>query len=290
MDFASVAIAVTLFMVFYQGVGLYLESRQSRSAAWTRRSEQQSTLAAGIREVIHKVSDFGPNRAILRNKKTRDRFDLLLVRSGNIFGWKAEDLLFYKEFGGILGIVFMWKLDITQPLAWIAAAYIGFIFAELFVKGKASTRQAEIQRNLPGFVDLIALALDSGLDLLAAIERIMAKMKPNALRDELQILIQENRLGTSRKESLQHLAYRSPLPDIQSLTAMIIQSEELGTSLASVLRSYTEDMRNRRIMRAEEAAGKMPVKILFPMMVFFFPIVFVIIFGPLALNFISTYK
>ena len=71
---------------------------------------------------------------------------------------------------------------------------------------------------------------------------------------------------------------------------MIIQSEELGTSLVTVLRSYTEDMRSRRILRAEEAAGKMPVKILFPMMVFFFPIVFVIIFGPLALNFMSTYK
>ncbi len=115
-------------------------------------------------------------------------------------------------------------------------------------------------------------------------------MKPNALREELQTLIQENRLGTPRKEALQHLAFRVPLPDLQSLTSMIIQSEELGTSLATVLRTYAEDMRNRRILRAEEIAGKMPVKILFPMMVFFFPIVFVIIFGPLALNFMASYK
>jgi tight adherence protein C len=115
-------------------------------------------------------------------------------------------------------------------------------------------------------------------------------MKDNALKEELQTLIQENRLGTPRKEALEHFAFRAPSADIISLTSMIIQSEELGTSLATVLRSYAEDMRNRRISRAEELAGKMPVKILFPMMVFFFPIVFVIIFGPLALNFISMYK
>ena len=103
-------------------------------------------------------------------------------------------------------------------------------------------------------------------------------------------MIQENRLGTSRKEALQRWAYRTGLPDIQSLTSMIIQSEELGTSLATVLRTYAEDMRNRRILRAEEIAGKIPVKILFPMMVFFFPIVFVIILGPVALDFMKNYK
>jgi tight adherence protein C len=214
----------------------------------------------------------------------------MLIRSGYVFGWKPEDLLFYEELGIALGLLFIWQSGQTQPIFWIIAAVGGFMIPELYVKGKGRVRLAEIQRQLPGMVDLVALALESGLDLLAAIERIVGKMKPSALREELQTLIQENRLGTPRKEALQHLAFRTPLPDVQSLTSMIIQSEELGTSLATVLRAYTEDMRSRRILRAEEMAGKMPIKILFPMMVFFFPIVFVIIFGPLALNFMSNYK
>ncbi len=112
-------------------------------------------------------------------------------------------------------------------------------------------------------------------------------MKPNALSEELQILIQENRLGTPRKEALERLATRTNIPDIQSLVSIIIQSEELGTSLATVLRSYAEDMRTRRILLAEEVAGKAPVKLLFPMVVFFFPIVFIIIFGPMAFNYMN---
>ena len=153
-----------------------------------------------------------------------------------------------------------------------------------------SARSGEIGRSLPGFIDLLTLTIEGGLDLMAALERILEKMKPGPLREELQTISQEIRLGTPRKDALEHWVYRTNLPDVQSLTAMIIQSEELGTGLATVLRSYADDMRVRRITQAEEAAGKAPLKILFPMMVFFFPIVFVVIFGPLAMSVMSTYN
>ncbi len=291
MDFATFLITLIIFVLVYQGAGLYLEARQAkRSSAWSQSSSASASSRSSLRDVIGKISHAGFNKAILRNKRFRERLELMLIRSGYIWGWKPEDLLFYKELGAIFGLVLVWQSEQTQPLVWIGAAAVGFILPDFYVKGKGSARLAQIQRQLPGLVDLIALALESGLDLLAAIERIIGKMKPGALREELQTLIQENRLGTPRKEALQHLAFRAPLSDVQSLTSMIIQSEELGTSLATVLRSYAEDMRSRRVLRAEEIAGKMPVKILFPMMVFFFPIVFVIIFGPLALDFMKNYK
>jgi tight adherence protein C len=288
MDFATLAIAGVIFAVTYQGVGLYLESRRLKRPFGSPRSSSASSFA--LQEFINKISQVGFNKTLLRRKGYRERLETLLVRSGYAFRWKAEDLLFFKELSAAVGLLLVWYTGQTQPLFWVVAAYVGFILPEFYVKSKGTARLAEIQREIPGLVDLIALTLESGLDLLAAIERIVAKMKPNALREELQTLIQENRLGTSRKETLQHLAFRAPSPDIVSLTGMIIQSEELGTGLATVLRTYGEDMRSRRILRAEEFAGKMPVKILLPMMVFFFPIVFVIIFGPLALNFMSTYK
>jgi len=290
MDFATIAVILVVFTVAYQGVGVLLEMRQAKSQTWSNRLSGSSSSSTTMQDIIAKISQIGLNKALLRKKGYRENLDVTLMRSGYVFGWKAEDLLFFKELGALFAVFLTWQSGQTQPLLWIGAGILGFILPEFYVKTKGTTRLADIQRQLPGLVDLIALALESGLDLLAAIERIMGKMKDCSLKEELQTLIQENRLGTPRKEALEHLAFRAPSADIVSLTSMIIQSEELGTSLATVLRSYAEDMRNRRILRAEEMAGKMPVKILFPMMVFFFPIVFVIIFGPLALNFISTYK
>jgi tight adherence protein C len=291
MDFPTIAITLIVFAVLYQGAGFFLESRQGKTSLWPQRTGPlASATTTSLQGLIAIVSQTGINKAILRRKGFREHLELLLMRSGYLFGWKPEDLLFFKELGALFGAFLMWQCGQTQPLLLIGAACLGYMLPEFYVKSRGKIRLAEIQRLLPGLVDLIALALESGLDLLAAIERIIGKMKANALREELQTLIQENRLGTPRKEALEHLAYRAPLPDVESLTSMIIQAEELGTSLATVLRAYAEDMRSRRILRAEEMAGKMPVKILFPMMVFFFPIVFVIIFGPLALNLISSYK
>jgi tight adherence protein C len=290
MDLPTLMIAVIIFVLAYQGVGLYLESQHNKISSWAGEKQAASSLPSSLQNLINRVTQLGVNRAILKRKGYRERLDTLLMRSGYVFKWTAEDLLFFKEFGAAAGLFLMWRSGNTQPLFWLGAAYVGFVLPEFYVKTKGTARLAEIQHELPSVVDLISLALESGLDLLAAVERIIAKMKPNALREELQTLIQENRLGTPRKEALEHLAFRAPSGDVLSLTSMIIQSEELGTSLAVVLRTYAEDMRSRRILRAEEFAGKMPVKIMFPMMVFFFPIVFVIIFGPLALSFISTNK
>jgi tight adherence protein C len=288
MNLSMLLIGLPVFLLVYQGVGWWFESRESSRSPWG--AHRPTNSGSRLRDWSGFGSKLGFNKILLRNARFRERLELMLLRSGHPFGWKADDLVFIKEVGVCLAAFFLWRLDVSQPLLWLVGLFLGFWLPDVYIQAKGASRRAEIQRQLPGFIDLIALTLESGLDLLAATERILEKMKPSALREELQMLIQETRLGTPRKEALQHWAYRAPLPDIVSLTSMITQSEELGTSLATVLRTYAEDMRNRRILRAEEVAGKAPVKLLLPMMVFFFPIVFVVIFGPLALNFFSSYK
>ncbi len=287
MDLSLILIAASIFYIAYMGVGMVADARKNQGPFPVTRKEES-------RRVMRLSKGLGAklpfNQVFLRNKNYRDKMELLLLRSGHIFGWTAEDLILFKEISIGIAALFLWQMEVTEFLYWGIGLYAGFIAPDFYLKTKITTRKVMIQRQLPGLVDLLALTMESGLDLLAAINRILEKMKPGPLRDELYLLIQENNLGTPRKEALQRLAYRVDLSDIQSLTSIIIQSEELGTSLAQVLRAYAEDMRSRRILLAEEAAGKAPVKLLFPMMVFFFPIVFVVIFGPLALNFMSGYK
>jgi tight adherence protein C len=289
MDISTIFLALPIFFIGYQGVGLLMDAQAAKK--WSTGSAAKGqTLGKAVRDFTQLSAKLGFNKILLRNKSLRERLELLLLRSGNPFGWKEEDFLFIKEIVALVVFGLLWWLKVEPVILWPVAALLGFLLPDMYMKAKVTTRQADVQRKLPGFVDLVALALESGLDLMAAIERILEKMRASPLREELQTLLQETRLGTPRKEALDHLAFRVNLADIQSMVSIINQSEELGTGLATVLRNYAEDMRSRRILRAEENAGKAPVKLLFPMMVFFFPIVFVVIFGPLALSFMSQAK
>ncbi len=287
MDWGPILIAVPIFLLVYQGLGLYLDSKSQKqwvTASEAPKEELGQKALRGFTEFSEKLSF---NKSLLRYQKLRERLELLLLRSGYPFGWKAENFLFVKELTGLFFVLLFWRSGAQQPLLYLIGLVAGFWLPDIYIQAKGQARQASIQKQLPGFVDLAALTLEGGLDFLAAVERIMEKMKPAPLKDEFALLLQECRLGAPRKEALQHLAFRVNLSDMQSLTSIIIQSEELGTSLSTILRSYAEDMRSKRILRAEDLAGKAPVKLLFPMMVFFFPIVFVIIFGPIALNFFA---
>lgn len=288
MDTGLLIILIPTFFVIYSGVGMLVDAKKPPKPHWQKSAEP--TAPSGLRELTQKLAGLGFNKAILGNSKFRENLELILIRGGYPFGWKAEDLLFYKELGILLACFFLFRSGTHNVVIWVGGLYMGFWLPEFWMKTKATARQAAIQRQLPGCIDLLTLTLEGGLDLMAAIEKITTKMKPNPLKEELQTVIQENRLGTPRKEALQHLAFRTDSQEVQSFTSMIIQSEELGTSLSVVLRTYAEDMRNRRILMAEEVAGKAPVKLLLPMMLFFFPVVFVIILGPLALHLFNSYK
>lgn len=283
----DIIIGATVAYILYQLMDALIPKRTLNETPWGTTEvplarENQPRPFQGLGKKL------GFQQWLTRNQRYRERLDLLLIRSGHPFQWTVEDLLFFKLAFIAVAAALMWAYAISNPLLWIVGLFCGFQFLDFYLTLKAQTRRAEISQRLPGLVDLLTLTIEGGLDLIAALERIMEKMKSGPLHEELLTICQEIRLGTPRKEALEHWVFRTNISDVQSLTSMIIQSEELGTSLATVLRSYSEDMRSRRISRAEEIAGKAPVKLLFPMVVFFFPIVFVIIFGPVAMTVLSA--
>jgi tight adherence protein C len=271
-----------VFFVVYNGVGYALRSRRSPNVVAGRRKALSASKS--VKEFSGMIGQLGINQTILHSKGFGQRLDLMLLHAGYPFGWRSEDLLVYKEAAIVVTLFLNWQLGATDPFVWLLTTAGSFWAPDLFLMVRGAARKTAMERAIPGFVDLLALIIESGIDLLMAIDRIVEKMKPSPLREELVVLLQESRLGTSRKSILERWAARTNVADAQSLSSLIVQSEQMGTPLAMMLRTYAEDMRVRRALRAEELAGKIPVKILFPMIVFFFPIVFIIILGPVALD------
>ena len=287
-DPSTLLLALPVFFIAYSGVGMLLDSKRAP------KSLQQPARPRVNRDVMLEIAKgagrLAFNQLLLRIRGYKPYLDNLLLRSGYPFGWNAAELLGVKEMGMLLAAGACFLTDTRDPVAWGVSLLVGFLALDLLLRAKSASRRTDMQRQLPAYVDLLALTVESGLDLLVASERIVERMKAGPLKEEVQVMMQESRLGSSRKDVLMRWAYRIGLGDAQSLASLIIQADEMGTSLAGVLRSYAEDMRNRRILRAEELAGKIPVKILFPMIVFFFPIIFIIILGPVAVEFLKNSK
>jgi tight adherence protein C len=167
---------------------------------------------------------------------------------------------------------------------------IGFFIPDSLFQGKIRTRQADIMRNFPTMVDLMALTIEAGLDYMAAIERILKNVRPaqrTELENELQKMINEVQLGYTRRDALKRLAMRTGVPEIRSFVGLIIQSDELGTSLVELLRNYAADMRFRRLNKAEKLAAQAATKMLIPLFIFIFPTVFIMMLAPMMKSLVS---
>jgi tight adherence protein C len=156
---------------------------------------------------------------------------------------------------------------------------IGFKLPDIWLSRRIKQRQKELTNTLPDALDMLTIAVEAGLSFDQALDEISARWN-NALSREFRRVLYEIGVGTSRSEALSHFSQRTGVPDIVSFVVAINQAEELGTSLGQVLGVQGQEMRIRRRQRAEEAANKLPVKMMFPMVFLIFPAVFAIVLGP----------
>ncbi|OGS13840.1 MAG: hypothetical protein A2234_11415 [Elusimicrobia bacterium RIFOXYA2_FULL_58_8] len=165
-------------------------------------------------------------------------------------------------------------------------APLGFILPDAGIyAGRVRKRQEDIIRNFPTFVDLAALMIESGLDYMTAFDRIV-KIAPvkTGLELEIERTINEVQLGYSRRDALRRLSTRTGLQEVRSFVGLIVQSDELGTSLVELLRNYSADLRFRRLNKAEKLAAAASTKMLIPLFIFIFPVVFVLMLAPMIMD------
>lgn len=164
-----------------------------------------------------------------------------------------------------------------------AGAYLPFYWLKSMIK----KRQKAILQSMPDVLDLLCVSVQAGLGFDGALGKVTAKLK-GPLIEEFERLLQELRMGVTRRQALTRLAKRCGIQEMQLFTAAIIQADKLGVGMAQTLEIQAENMREARRQRAKEEAAKLPVKILFPTMIFIFPVMFVVVLGPAIVSLINS--
>jgi len=242
------------------------------------------------------VEGFGKFMIKFSPKSKRDRLELLLKQSGKIEKtsvgkWYMKKLIFGFILPLLLGILFF-SSGTTLLMSLAQAAVIGFLIQfmlNIILKRGISARQKEIQNALPDALDLITVSVEAGLSFDGAVDRVIRQM-PNALSAEFATALKEMRMGKTRREGLRALSERCDVDDLTTLVGALIQADELGVGIGKVLRIQSQQIREKRRQRAREKAMKAPIKLLFPLIFFIFPTIFVILLGPAVIQMADVFK
>lgn len=163
------------------------------------------------------------------------------------------------------------------------AGLLGFFTPFLYVKQHRDKRVEAIEKELPDVLDVLAISVEAGVGLEGAIQAVTDRFD-SALAHELGHLLSEMELGLSRREALQNLRSRTDIPDLNGFVLSLLQADALGMPMTQVLQTQAEEMRRRRRGKVREAAAKLPVKVLFPLIFFILPALFIVILGPAVIT------
>jgi tight adherence protein C len=188
--------------------------------------------------------------------------------------------------GGALVALLLHAALFVVALATLVCAIVGFIAPSFVLDNAVKSRKAQIARRIPDLLDMVSTTVEAGTALNGALAVAVTRMQ-GPLSEEFRMTLSDIRVGMPRVDALTALARRVQQIDLSSVVTALVQTERLGGNVAHVLDELAEEARNRRMSRAEEAAAKLPVKMVIPMALFMLPALFVMIFGPVAAEMMS---
>jgi tight adherence protein C len=294
--------ALGLGLIF---VGLYLPRTgkdviAERLAAFNQRPRsleeielQQPFTERVLRPFIRQLADALNRFQRARSKDPKDTsvkgleaIQLKLALAGNPYRWTPADYLGMKAFAAlVLGGVLFFLMTISGETGWAfvfgsVGGGFGWFGPDLLLRSKTQARQKQIQRALPDALDLLVISVEAGLGFDAAIQRLVEK-RDDALATEFARVLAEMRVGRSRRDALRDMVLRTQVSDLNNFVGAILQAEQLGVSVTKVLTVQAEQMRVIRRQRAEEKAAQLQLKMIFPLAIFIFPAICVVIMGPI---------
>lgn len=231
----------------------------------------------------------------LTPKAVRANIEQKLIRAGGFAKLTSDEFLLVMGFLAVALPVIAGTLGVLSGLAGskvIGLMLMAFLASQLLpfllLNHKIAKRKRSIQKDLPDVLDLLTVSVEAGLGFDGALAKLAEKMK-GALVDEFNRVLQEIRMGISRREALVTMGTRCEVPDLSLFTASLVQADQLGVSIGNVLRVQSASMRQKRRQRAEEKAMKAPIKMLLPLVLFIFPSLFVVLLGPAVIQMFNSF-
>jgi tight adherence protein C len=297
MEFALFTFGVIFLLIVSGGLLLFYreEMLQRISDAINPQPKQKSLLSAiqqtglSIGGVVERFESVLP--------KSQAEISAVLQRLQRA-GFRNESAV--KIFNGskvltpILLLILAWVsgLGAQSFFVYLIAGALGFLAPDFWLDRRIKTRQSKIRRGLPDVLDLLVICIEAGLSLDHATARSAMELKQAQpeLCDELNIVVLEQRAGRPRGEAWKHMSERTGVDAVRNLVSMLIQAEQFGTSVAKTLRVHADTLRTQRVQAVEEAAAKTTIKLLFPLVLFIFPSLFVVVLGPAMISIMASFK
>ncbi|NLG52241.1 MAG: type II secretion system F family protein [Chloroflexi bacterium] len=240
-----------------------------------------------LRRGLRLLGRLVPSRAMAATQR-------LLIQAGEpghltVLDYYGLQLLSALLLGG-LGVLIIQRQGINRNSLMMGGVFIvlGLYMPHFWLRQKVDGRKKEIERAMPNAMDMLTIGVEAGLAFESAMLRV-AERWDNALTQEFRRVVLEMRVGTSRDVALLHMTERTDVPDLRTFVAVLVQSSQLGVSIAEVLHSQAAMMREKRRQRAEAMARQATVKMAFPLVFFIFPAIFVVILGPAVPQLINMF-
>ena len=237
-----------------------------------------------IRIIAHYFCSFLPYDLLERTEKR-------LQRTGVSYLLTAEQFVALRIVSSLATFLFalyvMTALKYNEPVWLVFAPVAGFLLPDIWLNDTRKRLEHAVVRAMPVYLDFITMAVEAGLNLQGALSQAMEKAPSGPLRNEFAIVLRDLRSGLSRADALRRFADRLDTPEINSFVSSMIQAERMGSSLAAVLRVQAEQRRNERFQRAEKLAMEAPVKLIGPLILFIFPVTFIILGFPIVMKFLA---
>lgn len=208
--------------------------------------------------------------------------------------WAIQRLVLAKNVLGVVALLFSILIFVASPgplrlLVAILVTLVAYLTPDLVVWGRAQERQDKIRNELADTLDQITISIEAGLGLETAVARA-GQHGSGPLAEELVRTVQDMQVGLSRREAYIALGERTSVTDLKRFARAIMQADQYGISVGNVVRTQAKEMRMKRRQRAEEKAMRIPVKVLFPLMLCILPVLFIVILGPAALNLFTVFS
>lgn len=286
-----------LFMI---GIAVYLFSsmllstnKDAQSLLWASDDEPAKSRSKFIefsRPLVHKFClNFASK---IKNQNYRKSVQNKIGYAGLQREINVDEFIGLQILWGVLFPVLLLFLNFTlelgySPVFMLFLGCFGAYFPHLHVSTERKQRYNSVIVDLPFFIDLMALSTEAGLDFIGSIQRVVEKAENSVLADELGQVLRDLKLGSTRAEALKKMSERLDITEVTSFVTVLIDADATGASIGSVLKQQSVQMRLERFTRAEKEGAKASQTILIPLMLFILPAVFIMVFGPVIIQFMG---